>query len=470
MKLVKFYLLFLLSLFVLNLNAQVTQNFESGNRGAQAANCWSFPGTSFLGGSNAITGTFGGRTGQLSNANTTNGVQSPYIDMSTGNITFKHKLTSYNGSWKKLEVKAFSYSTSTTSTLYTFNYNSSNATTVQNASISVSLSGIYKIYFEFSGSGGNSRGMIDDISIPGTYKSDPSNNCQPIITPPDADGDGVADANDDYPNDSTRAYDNFLVSNYSTLMFEDLWPYLGDYDFNDMVIDYKINRVTNADNDVVELKGDFVLRATGASFNSGFGFQFDNLANNKIASVSGNEISSGSIHSFSSNGVEANQSYATIIVFDKAYNILQYPGSGLGINTDPSASSVSLDTINLVISFNSGVSLSDLTMAKFNPFMIVNQTRGREIHLPDKAPTSLVTTSLLGSGDDNSNAAQSRYYKTTNNLPWALNVISSIPYPKEKQEFSQCFKKFNTWVTTNGTNYADWYMNKNGYREANKMY
>lgn len=29
-------------------------------------------------------------------------------------------------------------------------------------------------------------------------------------------------------------------------MFEDLWPATGDYDFNDLVLDYSINRVTDA--------------------------------------------------------------------------------------------------------------------------------------------------------------------------------------------------------------------------------
>lgn len=49
---------------------------------------------------------------------------------------------------------------------------------------------------------------------------------------PDADADGVADADDEYPNDVNKAFNNrYPSASYATLMFEDLWPGKGDYDF-----------------------------------------------------------------------------------------------------------------------------------------------------------------------------------------------------------------------------------------------
>jgi LruC domain-containing protein len=71
------------------------------------------------------------------------------------------------------------------------------------------------------------------------------------------------------------------------LAFEDNWPSKGDYDFNDVVVDYNINTVTNAQNQVVEVIGEFTLRASGATYNNGFGFQLDNIAPNKVTSVTG---------------------------------------------------------------------------------------------------------------------------------------------------------------------------------------
>ena len=57
----------------------------------------------------------------------------------------------------------------------------------------------------------------------------------------DKDGDGVADSQDEYPEDAERAFNNYSLgeNTFGTLLFEDLWPSFGDYDLNDLVIDYK---------------------------------------------------------------------------------------------------------------------------------------------------------------------------------------------------------------------------------------
>ena len=62
------------------------------------------------------------------------------------------------------------------------------------------------VIWNFYGSGGNDRVIIDDIVISGTYWSDPSNGCQPLQpTGADSDGDGVPDSQDEYPTDKYRA-------------------------------------------------------------------------------------------------------------------------------------------------------------------------------------------------------------------------------------------------------------------------
>jgi len=107
----------------------------------------------------------------------------------------------------------------------------------------------------------------------------------------DADGDGVADCNDNYPNDSTKAFNNYSV-NYlgggTTTAFEDKWPVKGDYDMNDVVITSRYLVVTNAANDVVQIKADYKLLATGGEFKNGAGIQFNlpqGSASNLVAST-----------------------------------------------------------------------------------------------------------------------------------------------------------------------------------------
>nr|NQU89221.1 LruC domain-containing protein [Bacteroidota bacterium] len=140
----------------------------------------------------------------------------------------------------------------------------------------------------------------------------------------DSDLDGVPDDEDDYPFDPLRAFDNYFpAEGYGSLAFEDLYPGKGDYDFNDLVVDYRFQTVTNAGNDVVEIFGDFPVKASGASFDNGFGFSLPDA--NPLATtgmiITGQNITRNYI-TLLPGGLEAAQSLPTVIVFDNLFDIL----------------------------------------------------------------------------------------------------------------------------------------------------
>ena len=127
----------------------------------------------------------------------------------------------------------------------------------------------------------------------------------PNYTATDSDNDGISNNFDDYPTDAAKAFNNFYPSenNVGTLAFEDLWPSRGDYDFNDMVIDYNFNQITNSQNKVVQIKANIILKAFGASYNNGFGIQLP-VNPSQIANVTGTNLMENYIV-LSSNGIEA---------------------------------------------------------------------------------------------------------------------------------------------------------------------
>src|SRR5690606_6148145 len=98
----------------------------------------------------------------------------------------------------------------------------------------------------------------------------------PLDKPEDQDGDGVSDVLDEFPTDPNRAFINYFPSqnNWGTLAFEDQWPDMGDYDLNDLVVNYRYAFISNAQNNVVDLNADFNVVAVGASFENGFGVEF----------------------------------------------------------------------------------------------------------------------------------------------------------------------------------------------------
>lgn len=261
----------------------------------------------------------------------------------------------------------------------------------------------------------------------------------------DTDGDGVPDDQDDYPDDFDKAFNNYFPgeNEWATLAFEDLWPSKGDYDFNDLVIPYNINRITNAANNVVEIDAKYNPIHNGATFTNGFAFQLP-LQSSLVESVTGYNLTGASVV-LDANGTITGHIYASIPVFDQ---------------TIPNLGS----TLNITVKFVNPVDPVILGNAPFNPYLIKDERIDMEIHLPDMAPTSVIDMAYFGTGDDDSNPLTGRYYKTVNNLPWAINIVYDFTWPLESNEITKGYLKFGDWAESGGILFPDWYKDLPGYR------
>lgn len=287
-----------------------------------------------------------------------------------------------------------------------------------------------------------------------------------IDTPLDDDKDGVTNAFDEFPSDPLRAYTSYYPGKdqYNSLLVEDLWPSLGDFDFNDMVIDCNFEQVTNAKSNIVELFIKLKLRAIGASFKNGFGIQLP-VAATSVSSVTLTD-QSGSVKN---NSLELGQDKAVIIAFENASTLLPSTG-GMGANVIPGNGWSEPKEIQFHILFTTPQIPANLGSAPYNPFVYVNGDRSKEIHLAGSIPTSKASTKFFGQGDDTTYPAISRYYKSKNNLIWMLEVPSSFQYSIEKNDLSKVYLKFGAWAESGGSLYKDWYMAKPDYQEDKLIY
>ncbi len=261
----------------------------------------------------------------------------------------------------------------------------------------------------------------------------------------DSDGDGVPDDQDDYPNDPERAFNNYFPGEglWATLAFEDLWPSKGDYDFNDMVVGYNFNQVTNANNEVVDIIAKFDMKHNGAGLHNAFAFQVPVDATN-VGSVTTDYSPTGTI-SLNGNGTIANQDLTNILVFEDNWEV---DGT----------------EINLTVNFSTPVPATQAGTPPYNPYLIKNGDQSVEVHLPDMEPTQLADQTLFGTDDDTSNPATGRYYKTATNLPWAINIVYDFEWMKEKVEIVDGYLHFSEWAESGGTQFQDWYKDLPGYR------
>lgn len=465
-----FILLFALLPFV-NFAQTVSADADLGDRALYT--CWGFQ--SFNVATNTIiSGSHSFRSGQLSSTSNISSIISPWINAASGQISFKMRFDVSNAQTRTMVLSYIPIDETATNNQGTpvdFERVSlvPSSIAVNNFSFRIPTDVIGKTVrfrISFFGEGGSNRAIVDDIVISGTFAADPSAGCLPIRRSVDTDGDGIIDSEDDFPTDASRAFRSFLTNqNYSTLKFEDLWPAKGDFDFNDLVNDLRISVVSNANNEVVELIVESRTRAIGASFRNGLGLELTGISPFVVQNVTGHVMSAGTIHKLESNNLESGQEFATIILFDDANLVLQRTSGGTGINVDPLRPFSEIRTQQVVVSFEVGkIKSSDLFMGMLNPFLIVNQTRGREIHLAGKQPTRLADGSLFGSSSDNSKVgSQQTYVSKDDNLPWAIWINESIPYMQERVVITKGFELLKDWANSRGEKAVDWYLDKPGH-------
>ena len=264
----------------------------------------------------------------------------------------------------------------------------------------------------------------------------------------DTDGDGIIDRDDEYPEDAEKAFEVFTPSKYGwgTVAFEDLWPFTGDYDFNDIALNYKVIAVLNSQNLAVQVDFIYNVKATGGSYVNGFGLEIEGVKSSQIESVSGTVLTQDYINE-NANGTEVGQENAVVILFDNMH-------TRKDIETTVS------------IKFTDPISTEELGTAPFNPFMIINKVRENEVHLPYGHTTSLGSNIVEVEG---TNKDTNGDYVTDEGLPWAINIVHDFKVPKESVTIDSAYNYFATWATSGGTSYADWYKDSDGYRNEQNI-
>lgn len=263
-----------------------------------------------------------------------------------------------------------------------------------------------------------------------------------------------------------------LPSYTGTLAFEDLWPAQGDYDFNDLVVDYDFNIAKNNQEVVQSITATFTIKAFGAASHNGFGFTLPTVNPNDVVSVTGYDVANNTVFNIGSNGLESGQSKTTIIVFDDTYRVMPTSTSGTGANTqlDHGYTEPVSIVVHIVLADNA-ITFSELKIGNFNPFMIVNTSvngapgsRGKEVHLANYEPSDLFDSSYFGQSSDDSSPADGRYFVTADNLPSAINIAEKFDWVIEYQNITDAYTVFRDWAESAGSIYEDWYPASSDFR------
>lgn len=296
----------------------------------------------------------------------------------------------------------------------------------------------------------------------------PVTSCNPdgngVLAIPDTDGDGANDNIDEYPANKDLAFNNYYPNDKETATagFEDLWPSKGDYDMNDLVIDFRHNFITNASNEIVKYEGFYRLRASGGS--------------QKIAFCMGLPIKADVISEVTGAKSEDGHEKVVFQIFDDSKKELG------GWNTVMNQAKVDFKEYNVSFDVKTPIAMKDFgEVGPCDPFIWVNEAnkgRGFEVHLPGNAPTKYADQQWFGYADDDSNVDKAKYYLSKTNLPWAFVVPTNFDYcvelsmtgEKQAPDITQVYLHFAQWAQSAGEIYKDWYLDAEGFRNKDFIY
>lgn len=209
-----------------------------------------------------------------------------------------------------------------------------------------------------------------------------------------------------------------------TLAFEDVWPGGGDYDLNDVVIEYKREIYFNTSNLVTKIVDSFVPVHDGATYKSAFAYQVPQGEMGNIILPPGAQLEPET---------------SSIIVLG---NVKEQPGNPCSI----------------VREFGSGNSLpKDNFQRLYNPYIIVEYAPGQgnrtEVHLPKHQATSLADQRKTGSQDD------AYYVDRTGAYPFAIDIpVTGFAPATETRPIDEEYPGFRRWADTFGVSDLDWYL------------
>lgn len=223
-----------------------------------------------------------------------------------------------------------------------------------------------------------------------------------------------------------------------TLAFEDQWPSKGDYDLNDVIMEYRSTLYKSAlDNNIYKVVDEFTPLHNGGTYTCGFGYQLTKLDPSKVRSIR--------IDGPTGWEVETEQAHPTVTLFSDIQTVLK---KKFIVTTELADVS---DKDNSVL-------------PPYNPFIFVNG-RSREVHLVNYPPTGKADMELFDTENDLSNASAGVYYiaryedEEVSLIPFGIHLpnVTDLPIPAEGVKIYDTYPRFINWVKSEGKEDADWY-------------
>lgn len=277
--------------------------------------------------------------------------------------------------------------------------------------------------------------------------------------PDDPDEDGLKGSADHYPNDGTRAFITRTPSQgLNVVALEDNYPNIGDADYNDAVVAYAYEVVTDADGKVKDVMGTFHLLARGAEYDHRFGVHLPGLPSAASGTLKVERFLSDASKTHT---VVPSTTVAKLIsdgsrrvdgLFPSTKAALPLPSGDWFTNTRSATPDLVAASARFHIEFSTAVSPSDLGAVPYDLYFTIKHDSGEsDVHLPGFSgftdrPSWLPTESGSGS------------FMDANDYPWMIEVPTTWRFPLERVHVQDGYSQFSSWRSSKGATNKGWYL------------
>lgn len=230
--------------------------------------------------------------------------------------------------------------------------------------------------------------------------------------------------------------------------FEDLWPAQGDYDMNDVVVDFKHEREMTRNNTTENFKTiyqTFYLTTYQNYVTLVSGLALKLNTKKKPTSIVMKKIASGSD--------------------DEETVTFENDGSIYYLTNDVKAELGT--TYILELFYKDGVGKDDL--ASVEPFIFRKEANDQEweVHIPYEVPTAKMDFSYFGKGDDASKVNDNIFFVRSGNYPFAFYLAgvnidafkdTILLRANESKMIDKLYPDFLDWSLSKGTEKPQWYL------------
>ena len=230
--------------------------------------------------------------------------------------------------------------------------------------------------------------------------------------------------------------------------FEDLWPAQGDYDMNDVVVDFKHEREMTRNNTNENFKTiyqTFYLTTYQNYVTLVSGLALKLNTKKKPTSIVMKKIASGSD--------------------DEETVTFENDGSIYYLTNDVKAELGT--TYILELFYKDGVGKDDL--ASVEPFIFRKEANDQEweVHIPYEVPTAKMDFSYFGKGDDASKVSDNIFFVRSGNYPFAFYLAgvnidafkdTILLRANESKMIDKLYPDFLDWSLSKGTEKEQWYL------------